>query len=325
MDDFLSELTSKVLNGYSVSRDDALALTLTDIDGLSACADEIRSHFCGSSFSVCSIVNVKSGLCSEDCSFCSQSIFYDTAISIYPLLNDSLLENYTRGLIGKNLRRIGYVSSGRRLCGDEFESLTSCIEKLCEEYDYGACVSLGFLTESMCESLKACNVSCVHCNLETSEKYFKNICSTHEYGDKLKTIRNARKSTLTVCSGGIFGLGESWEDRIELALTLRSLNITSIPINILNPIRGTPLADNDVISNDELCRIVALYRFINPESYIRLAGGRLLLEDNGRRAFQSGANAAIMGDMLTTSGVDLEEDLSMIRSLGYHVSFDVEV
>ena len=145
------------------------------------------------------------------------------------------------------------------------------------------------------------------------------MCTTHTYDEKIETIKAAKKAGLTVCSGGIMGLGENMEDRIDLAFTLRDLDITSVPINILNPIKGTPLENNKVLSLDDVRKIVAIYRFILPKAQLRLAGGRGLLDDKGLSIFTSGANAAITGDMLTTSGISIDEDMKIIKKLGYEV------
>ena len=168
------------------------------------------------------------------------------------------------------------------------------------------------------------NVERVHNNLESSRDYFKNICTTHSYDEKLNTISEVKSENLIVCSGGIFGMGESFEDRIDLALTLRELGVKSIPINVLNPIKGTPVENNEILSNEETCRLIAIFRFINPDAFIRMAGGRALLGDNGRKAFQSGANAGILGNMLTTVGVEIEEDLKLLDDLGYEITYSID-
>ena len=159
----------------------------------------------------------------------------------------------------------------------------------------------------------------MHNNLESSRRYFADVCTTHSYDEKIQTIRAAQRAGLTVCSGGIVGLGETMEDRIDLALTLRELGIKSVPVNLLNPIAGTPYAQNERLSNEELRRIVAIFRFLLPNAFIRLAGGRGLLPDKGRSCFTSGANAAISGDMLTTSGITIEQDLALLQELHYEV------
>jgi len=185
-------------------------------------------------------------------------------------------------------------------------------------------VSFGLLNEEQFRKLKNAGVTRVHNNLETSRRFFPNVCSTHSYDDKINAILAARKAGLFVCSGGIMGLGETPEDRIDMALALRGMAVKSVPVNILNPIPGTPLEHNTKLTNEEVRRIVAVYRFILPDASIRLAGGRGLLPDKGRSCFSSGANAAISGDMLTTAGITTETDKALLRELGYEARQDHE-
>lgn len=200
------------------------------------------------------------------------------------------------------------------LCNTYIEIRKNCKIKLC--------ASGGLLTyEELCQ-LKEAGVTRYHNNLETSRRFFSQMCTTHTYDEKIETIKAAKKAGLTVCSGGIMGLGENMEDRIDLAFTLRDLDITSVPINILNPIKGTPLENNKVLSLDDVRKIVAIYRFILPKAQLRLAGGRGLLDDKGLSIFTSGANAAITGDMLTTSGISIDEDMKIIKKLGYEVKYN---
>lgn len=190
-----------------------------------------------------------------------------------------------------------------------------------DETELSVCVSFGLLGERQYRRLKEAGVSRVHNNLETSRRYFPSICTTHTFEDKIRAIRAAQSAGLSVCSGGIMGLGEEAEDRIDMALTLRELGIKSVPVNLMNPIPGTPLADNRRLTKEELERIVAVFRFILPDASIRLAGGRGILEDKGRGCFRSGANAAISGDMLTTAGITVEQDMEMLKELGYRTRY----
>lgn len=316
------ELKNKVVNNYIVTREDALELVNVDLNELTKQANEIRKHFCGNRFDACTIINVKSGKCSENCIFCAQSMHHDTDIDIYPLIDTDELKQKTLMLYDLGLKRISYVASGKSVSDDEFNKLYNLIKNLNDEYDdINLCVSLGILDDKQIRMLKNAGVDRIHNNLESSEDYFTEICTTHSYSDKLKTLDRIDGENVMVCSGGIFGLGETFEDRIDLAIQLRNLGVKSIPINVLNPIKGTPVEDKEILSNDEVSRIIAIFRFINPDSYIRLAGGRLLLGDNGRKAFQSGANAAILGDMLTTDGLKLEDDLKLLDELGFKIIY----
>lgn len=316
------ELKNKVLNNYIVTREDALELVNIDLNELAKQANEIRKHFCGNSFDACTIINVKSGKCSENCIFCAQSIHHDTDIDIYPLIDADELKRKTLMLYESGLKRISYVASGKSVSDDEVIELFNLIKELTDEYDdINLCVSLGILDDKQIRMLKKAGVDRIHNNLESSEDYFTEICTTHSYSEKLKTLDMIDCENVMVCSGGIFGLGETFEDRIDLAIELRQRGVKSIPINVLNPINGTPVENNEILSNDEVSRIIAIFRFINPDAYIRLAGGRLLLEDNGRKAFQSGANAAILGDMLTTDGLKLDDDLKLLDELGFKIVY----
>ena len=318
----LIELKNNVLNNYNVTREDALKLVEVPLNELTNHANEIRQHFCGNSFDACSLINVKSGKCSENCVFCAQSKHHDTDIDIYPLMPIDKLRQKTLTLYNVGLKRISYVASGKSVSDDEFVKLYNLINELTGEYDdIKLCVSLGFLDEEKIRMLKMAGVDRIHNNLESSNDYFDKVCTTHSYNEKLETLDMIDGANVMVCSGGIFGLGETFEDRIDLAIQLRDLGVKSIPINVLNPIKGTPVENNQILSNDEVSRIIAIFRFINPDAYIRLAGGRLLLEDNGRKAFQSGANAAILGDMLTTDGLKLEDDLKLLKELGFEIVF----
>ena len=183
--------------------------------------------------------------------------------------------------------------------------------------DIEVCVSFGLLNEAQYRKLREAGVTRVHNNLETSRRNFPNVCTTHTFDDKAAAIRAAMAAGLSVCSGGIMGLGETAEDRIDLALSLRELGIRSVPVNMLNPIPGTPYEGNPRLGEEDMRRIAAVYRFILPKASIRLAGGRGLMEDKGESCFLSGANAVISGDMLTTSGYTIESDMSMIEKLGY--------
>ena len=321
----VDDLKTKVLNNYKITKEDALNLVDSPLDELCDAANEIRQSFCGNKFDVCTLVNIKNGRCSEDCKFCAQSNHYDTDIEIYPILSKEELKEKSRAILDAGFERISYVASGRKISNKEFEIVSQALEELNEEReDFHVCVSLGLLNKDQINTLKNLNVERIHNNLESSRDYFKNICTTHSYDEKLDTISEVKSENLMVCSGGIFGMGESFEDRIDLALTLRELGVKSIPINVLNPIRGTPVENNEVLSNEETCRLIAIFRFINPDAFIRMAGGRALLGDNGRKAFQSGANAGILGNMLTTVGVEIEEDLKLLDELGYEITYSIE-
>lgn len=316
----LKTLTDEVLQGKEISKEEALKLVTAPLQDLCSYADEIRKHFCGNTFDMCTIINGKSGRCSENCKYCAQSAHYCTKIEEYPLLDSDTIVEQAHYNDDRGVLRYSIVTSGKALNDAEIENVCQSIRRIKEETNVKVCVSFGLLNAKQFEKIKQAGVERVHNNLETSRNNFPNVCTTHTFDDKIKAIKSAQSVGLNVCSGGIMGLGETMEDRIDLALSVRELGIKSIPINLLNPIPNTPYESNPILTNNEMCRIVAIFRFINPKSFIRLAGGRGLLEDFGKRCFQSGANAVISGDMLTTTnGMTIEKDMQMVKSLGYEV------
>ena len=316
----IKELTEEILQGREVSRSEALALYALPLEELCEYADKIRRHFCADSFDLCTIINGKSGKCSENCRFCAQSAHNHTGSSEYPLLSANELVAQAKKDDARGVLRYSVVTSGKRLSDAEIDSLCLAIRRIKAETKLSVCVSVGLLDEGQFRKLKEAGVCRAHNNLETSWRNCPNICTTHTFDDKVNAIRAAQAAGLTVCSGGIMGLGETVEDRIDMAFSLRELGVQSVPVNMLNPIPGTPLAEMEPLGTEEMRRIVAVYRFILPRAFIRLAGGRGLMEDMGQSCFVSGANAAISGDMLTTAGITVETDMQMVRELGFCVS-----
>lgn len=315
------QLKEKVMSEEWIGKEEALQLAAAPLKELTEAADEIRRRYCGDTFDICTIINGKSGKCSEDCKFCAQSSRYHTGLKdTYPLLGTEELLKEAKYNADRGVLRYSIVTSGRCLSDREVERLCDSIRRIKEETDIRICVSLGLLREEQFRRLKEAGADRVHCNLESSERYFLQVCTTHTYEEKTAAIQAAKRVGLSVCSGGILGLGESVEDRIDMVLTARKLGVRSIPVNVLNPIPGTPYEKNPVLSGEEILRCTAVFRFLIPDGLIRLAGGRGLMEDKGKKCFQSGANAAISGDMLTTAGITVESDMEMIRSLGYKVS-----
>ncbi len=314
----VKELKEKVLNGKLIGKEEALFLAKeAPLKELTEAANEIRKHFCEDKFDICTIINGKSGKCSENCKFCAQSSFYDTHIKEYSLLNSKAIVKEAKYNDERGVLRFSIVTSGRKLSDKEIDSVCESIKEINKNTSVSVCGSFGLLSEEQYKKLKEAGLTRVHNNLETSRKNFKNICTTHTFDEKVQAIKNAKNAGLNICSGGIMGLGETMEDRIDMALELRELGVLSIPVNILNPIKGTPFENNKLLTNDEICRIVAVYRFLIPNGAIRLAGGRGLLQDKGESCFLSGANAAISGDMLTTSGITIKEDMNLLKKIGY--------
>lgn len=315
----ICELKQKVLNGGEITREEAILLADAPIDELCAAANEIRERFCGDIFDMCTIINGKSGRCSENCKYCAQSAHYNTLCEEYPLLStekliEGALYNYERGVL-----RYSIVCSGKRLSVSEVDSLCESIRAIKKACPIKICISAGLLDEASFRKLKDAGVDRVHNNLESSRRFFPEVCTTHSFDDKIAAINAAKSAGLEVCSGGILGLGEMFEDRIDMVLEARKLGVKSIPVNILNPIPNTPFEKNPVLSEEEAVRTVAIFRFLIPDGQIRLAGGRGLLSDMGKSLFRSGANAAISGDMLTTRGISIDNDMKMCDELGYRV------
>lgn len=313
-------LKAKIFSGQLLEKNEIMQLVNAPLEELTRAADEIRAHFCGNQFDMCTIINGKCGKCSEDCKYCAQSSYYATScVEIYPLLDTEEIVREARKNKQQGVLRYSIVTSGRKLSNKEVDKVCQSIQAVCEEVGIEVCVSFGLLDEEQFRKIKKAGASRVHCNLETSRRYFKEVCSTHSYDEKIETLKAAKRAGLSVCSGGIMGLGETMEDRIDMVFTARELGVKSIPVNLLNPIEGTPYENNRVLTNDELCRIVAIFRFIIPDANIRLAGGRGLVGDKGEKCFKSGANATISGDMLTTAGINVETDMRLLKELGYEV------
>lgn len=313
-------LKEKVMRGGCISKEEAMQLVNVDLEELCIGANEIREFFCGRAFDICTIINGKSGRCSENCKFCAQSAhFTGTQTEVYPLKETKEIVADARYHAKQGILRYAVVTSGKRLSQQDVEKVCESYKAIQESCDISLCASHGLLSDADFVQLKAAGVTRYHNNLETSRRYFPEICTTHTYDEKIAAIRGAQKAGLEVCSGGIMGMGETMEDRIDMALELRALGVKSTPINILNPISGTPFAYLSPLTDDEVRRIVAIFRFILPDSALRLAGGRGLLQDKGKSAFLSGANAAISGDMLTTAGISVVDDFQMVNALNFEV------
>ena len=316
----LERLEAQALTGEGVSREAALWLYReVPLDVWAASAQRIRKTRCGEEADLCTIINAKSGRCSENCAFCAQSAHHCTDVTSYPLLDTEAVLKEARYNSARGVHRFALVTAGRTLSDDEVEAVCETVKRLRAETPLAICVSGGLLNREQFARLKAAGVTRIHNNLEASEAHFPKLCTTHTFADKVRAIRDAQAVGLSVCSGGIFGTGESVEDRIDMAFSLRELGIRSVPINMLNPIAGTPLATQPLLDSETMARIVAVYRFILPDAQLRLAGGRGRLADFGNRAFLGGANAMITGDMLTTTGTTIESDVTMLRNFGFEV------
>ncbi|MDD7267839.1 MAG: biotin synthase BioB [Lachnospiraceae bacterium] len=315
-------IAEEICRGYRIARQNVQLIEETmmcPISDLQIGADYIRAHFCGERVELCSIINGRSGSCSEDCRFCAQSAYHRTGVESYTFLS---VDEITESAIAHDragIDRYSIVTAGYGLEGEDFVTALKAYERMREETGMGLCASHGFLSSEQFEALRLAGVTRYHCNIETSAEFFPQVCTTHLFSDKLDNIRRAKTAGLDVCSGGIIGMGESRADRLSMAFTLQELGIRSIPINVLIPIPGTPFADLPPLPEEELLRTVAIFRFINPEAQIRLAAGRSGFSDSGSLAFAGGASAAISGDMLTTVGATIRQDRELVHKLGRKV------
>ncbi|MCR5187400.1 MAG: biotin synthase BioB [Treponema sp.] len=313
----ITNLTTEIINGRRLCKEDDLSFFKNcNLNELTTCADKIRSAFMGNKVDLCTIINGKSGHCSENCKFCAQSAHNHTNCKSYEFLGEEEILKNAKAHQDEGVNRFAIVTAGKSLCGDDFEKALKIYKRMNKELKIKLCASMGFLNREQFKCLKEAGVKNYHHNLETSKRNFPNICTSHTFEMKIQTIKMAQEEGLNVCSGGIIGMGESFQDRIDMALTLSELNIKSIPINALMAIPGTPFENNSPLSEDEILRTLAVFRFINPQAHIRLAAGRKLLSDNGKKAFESGCSATITGNMLTTSGSTIQKDIQMFRAMG---------
>lgn len=306
----LNLIKESVLSGNRISRDDAAFLAgYPDLDALCDAADEICRRFHSGKVDSCSIINARSGKCGEDCKWCAQASRHDTGCETYNFLPYDQVIIAARANEKEGIGRFSLVTSGRRVSDADLDRFCDVFRKLSEETDLYLCASMGLLDEKGMKKLAQAGVKRYHCNMETCSEYFPTLCTTHTPADKRATIEAARKAGLQVCSGGIIGMGETMAQRLELAFELSDMDVDSVPVNILNPIPGTPLADTPLISEEEIIRTMAVFRFILPRQSIRFAGGRMRLSDASmRRIMRGGVNGVLMGDMLTTVSNTIDDD-----------------
>ena len=316
----ISRLADEIIRGRRLSRNDDLSWMIScDLEALCGAADRIRHALAGDKVDLCTIINGKAGRCSEDCKFCAQSARHPSECETYSFLDADAILAEAKANEAEGVDRFAVVTAGRALKGEEFDQALAAYRRLREETGLDLCASMGLLTKEQLIQLKEAGITRYHENIETSRRNFPNICTTHTYDDKIQVIRTAQEIGLSVCSGGIIGMGETWEDRIDMAVSLAELGIRSIPINALMPIAGTPLEDLPRLSEDEIRRTVAIFRFIVPEADIRLAAGRALCSDHGAALFCSGASSTITGNMLTTTGTTIRGDRRLLKELGRQV------
>lgn len=323
----LKEITQRIKDGGDLTRKEASELLhLTDRESLYEAAHCITAHFAPTLFDTCSIVNVKSGHCPEDCKWCAQSAHYHTDADEYSALETQECVQQAAFNRKQGVGRFSLVASGRRPTVADMNRYLDIYASIHREVpDIKLCASLGLCTEEQLHRLREAGVTTYHCNMESAPEFFGTLCTTHTQRQKEETLAAARKVGMRICSGGIIGMGESAEQRIDFAFYLRHIGSLSIPINILQPIPGTPLQDTPPLTEDEYLTTVALFRLINPRAFLRFSGGRAQLSDEiQRRAIYIGINAAITGDLLTTIGCTTPHDMAMITEMGKVNSNDTD-
>ena len=304
-----------------ITKEEALNLVNlkgADLIDLFSVANRVREKYCGNKIETCTITNAKSGKCSEDCKFCAQSEKYNTNITTYPLKKLEILEEECRQAISHKSDRFSIVTSGKGIKKGtkDYEVIKEFATKMSKE-NIEICCSMGLLDEDELKTLKEAGIVRFHSNLQTSIKSYKDIvATTHNVEDRIETIKSAHKVGMKVCCGGIIGMGETWEDRIEMAYTFKELGVDAIPLNILNPIQGTPYGKREILSADEILKTIAIYRLILKDKGIKVIAGReSILKDYMGNAFLAGANGLMIGGYLTINGRSIEDDFKFIKNL----------
>ncbi len=324
----IDTFTQRILEGGDISAEEGRWLLGLDHDylpWLMAGADRIRKTYRGNDIEVCGISNVRSGNCSENCSFCSQSAHHKTQAPVYDYISSEDLVAQARRAREWGVSDFGVVSKGWGIRSDkERKQLRDYFDALEEHSDVGRCASLGVLTPETAAELKAMGLENYHHNIETAESFFDKVCTTHTYQENIDTIKHARDAGLRVCAGGILGMGESLDQRVELAMQLRELGVESVPMNFLNPAEGTPMGNLATMEPFEILQSIAVFRYLLPRAEIRIAGGRHFLGDMQSMIFMAGASAVMIGDYLTTHGRSARDDLKMFADLKLTIRGDTQ-
>lgn len=315
----IEKLEQKIHDGAVLTPEEVCKWTTeTPLDVLCEVAHRITWTYASHTFDTCSIINAKSGRCSENCKWCAQSKFYSTGVDTYPLVDADECFRHASLNERQGVKRFSLVTSGKMPTDKEIDELCNIFAHLHAQTNIHLCASLGLATEKQLLRLRQAGVQRYHCNLETAPSYFSKLCTSHTQEQKYDTIRAARRVGMDVCSGGIMGMGETMSQRIELAFTLKALQVQSIPLNILHPIKGTPMEKQQPLSEEDILRTVAAFRLVNPSAFLRFAGGRARLSmQTVKKALYTGINAAIVGDLLTTVGSCVSEDVQLVKEVGY--------
>jgi len=324
---WLNDLADRIISGTSIDRDTALELTHLDARDevllLCAAADRVRQACCGNVVDLCSIVNVKSGSCSENCGFCSQSAHHPGQGSpIYGLKPQAEILEQAKAAAAAGAKRFCLVSQGRgpkynSPKSQEFEEVLETVRRIVAETNIKPCCALGEVTPEQARQLAEAGVTRYNHNLETSENFFPEIVTTHSWQDRVETVKNLKAAGIQACTGGILGMGETWIDRVDLAFALKALQVESIPLNLLNPRQGTPLEERNKLDPYEALKAIAIFRLILPDRILRYAGGReSVMGELQALGLKAGINAMLIGHYLTTLGQPPEKDREMLESLG---------
>lgn len=314
----LQSLKHKILGGGLLSDEEAYALPDFESSLLRQAAAEVTAKMCPPEFEPCSIINARSGRCPENCKWCAQSAHYPTRCDIYDIVDRTECLHSARYNHERGVKRFSLVASGKKVQGETLHKMCALLRDIHSEVGISLCASMGLLNRDELQQLKDAGVMRYHCNLETAPSHFSTLCSTHTIDDKLATIEAARSLGMEVCSGGIIGMGETMRQRVEFALTLRKAHPVSIPVNVLSPIPGTPLADTPLINEDEILDSLAIIRLIHPAVQIRFAGGRARMSKDAQLlALRIAVNGGIVGDLLTTIGSTIDEDKQLANKAGY--------
>jgi biotin synthase len=320
MEKFINELAERVINGGSPTPEEASRLFNTEglaVFDLFRAASRVKEHFVGNEVHLCSIINAKSGRCAENCAFCAQSAHHKTDAPVYPLVQENSMVEGAHTAEKNGSACYGIITSGTTVTGNDLDSILAALRRIRKETAILPSCSLGIIDEETAVQLKEAGMDTYHHNLETAESFFPNICTTHPYSDDVNTVRAVKRAGVKVCSGGIFGLGESAAQRVEMAFTLKELDVDSIPMNFLNPIEGTRLEGAANITAMECLKTIAVYRMILPDKRITVCGGREKnLGDLQSWIFFAGANGTMIGNYLTTLGRNVDVDLKMFSDLG---------
>ena len=317
----IATICEKALSGKGIVKDEAEFILQIDnsyLSSLLACTEKIRQTFNGNKIELCSVINARSGGCSEDCSFCTQSVYSTTDVASYPLLSLDVILEGAQSAKSNGAAKFCLATSGTGINNSrELEMLCEAVEKIRTEVGIEVCATLGAMTKEQMTALKDAGLSRFHHNLETAESYFPSVCTTHTYRDRIEQGAVAKEAGLSTCSGGIFGMGESIEQRVELAFALMELDADSVPVNFLMPSAGTPLGQITPIEPVEALKVIAMLRLLMPDKEIRVCGGRMTaLHDLHPLIFASGANGMMIGNYLTRSGREPHKDLQMLKDLG---------